>query len=183
MRYLLVLLCLVMAVYAVPKQHFVTKGLPTVGTVFGPAMTAMSYVWKAKINPHTTLEDLVTTNKFSDTVEGMITRMQDSVTDKTVVIKIDPNKVNGKYLEVLQSKAIAPDAIKMVCHYPGELPAVCHKVESSGRYIVKLTYSMVRLLDDSTVFPVVFISHKVCPDKCYWITHPAEIAVVDKSII
>ena len=193
MRCLLALLCLAAAVYAAPKLHqnlqSYPKLLPTVGEIFGPVVTAISvsdtgrlrkdgtvFLWHADADNH--LEE------FFKTVKEMETYIKNSLTNETVVIKIDPYALNGKYLEVLWSKAITPNALKMICHYPSNNPPFCHLKLNSG-HNMKQTYSMARLLDDNTVFPVVFFSHKVCTtgSSCYWVSHPTEIAVVDKSII
>ena len=199
MKCLLALLCLVVAAYAAPKLHqnlqSYPKVLPTVGEIFGPVVTATSvsdtgrlrkdgnvFRWCVDADDH--LEDLVLADQVFETVKEMETYMKNSLTNETVVIKIDPYALNGKYLEVLWSKAITPNALKMICHYPGNNPPFCHLILNSG-HIIKQTYSMVRLLDENTVFPVVFLSHMACTtgSSCYWVSHPTEIAVVDKSII
>ena len=187
MRYLFALLCLVAAVYAAPQQHpSFPKGLPIVGERFGPIMTATAaqYPWALKIDADTQIKDLVSDDQLFDKVQEMEAYMQSRVSNEMAVIKTDPYRLNGKYLEVLKSKAIAPNDLKLICHYPGTMPALCQDIAKTD-HIVKLTYSMVKLQGDNTVFPVVFISHKACPNEssCFWMSHPAEIAVVDKSII
>ena len=132
-----------------------------------------------KINIH--LKTPLSPDEIFNDVKEMETYVRNSLTDDTVVVKIGSNKLEGRYLEVLWSKAIAPRALKMICHYPSKKPFFCH---TPGQ--IKQTYSMVRLVGDhNTVFPIVFLSHKACPtgSPCYWVSHPAELAVVNKSII
>ena len=188
MRYLFALLCLVAAVYAVPNvDPELSKNIntfPTVGEIFGPVNLTrdQGQWWGIDPNSHDIhLQSLTSPDQIFRDVKEMETYVHNSLTDDTAVVKINLNMLKGKYLEVLWSKVIAPRALKMICHCPNEMPFFCH--HPGGQ--VKLTYSMVRLLDDNTVFPIVFHSHKVCPtgSQCYWISHPVELAVVDKSII
>ena len=192
MRYLFVLLCLVAAVYAAPKHSLrLPRVLPMVGDVFGPVVTANSPEDPERLKLHenqlTWFLDIDNGDHLSGkvlkdfkTVQEMESYIRNGMNNETVVIKIDPNRLYGKYLEVLWSKAITNNALKMICHYPGKNPSFCHL---PGQ--IKQTYSMVRLLDDNTVFPAVFLSHKACPTglQCYWVSHPIAVAVVDKSII
>ena len=203
MRYLFALLCLVAAVYAAPNVDpellKIINSFPTVGEIFGPVFLSSSPKYHGKITQEgnqkiwtidiDSLDIHVKTPLSSDQifndVKEMETYIHNSLTDDTAVVKIDSNKLNGRYLEVLWSKVIAQKNLKMVCHYPREKPFFCHSPEQ-----LKLTYSMVRLVGDhNTVFPIVFLSHKACStgrrtgSQCYWITHTVELAVVDKSII
>ena len=199
MRYLFALLCLVVAVYAAPNvDPELLKNVntfPTVGEIFGPVVPTdclrhpgritregNQIWWELDINSlNIHLKTPLSPDQIFRDVKEMETYVHNSLADDAVVIKIDLNMLKGKYLEVLWSKMIVPSALKMICHYPSEKPFFCHH---PGRQ-VKLTYSMVRLLDDNTVFPVVFLNHKACLPWfwCYWISHPVELAVVDKSII
>ena len=199
MRYLFALLCLVAAVYAAPNvDSELLKNIntfPTVGEIFGPVVPTdclrrpgritregNQVWWELDINSlNIHLKTPLSPDQIFRDVKEMETYVHNSLTDDTAVVKINLNMLKGKYLEVLWSKVIAPRALKMICHCPNEMPFFCH--HPGGQ--VKLTYSMVRLLDDNTVFPIVFHSHKVCPtgSQCYWISHPVELAVVDKSII
>ena len=199
MRHLFALLCLVAAVYAAsnadPELSKNINSFPTVGEIFGPLVFSSSPVypgtmttvgnqkiWAIDINSlNIHLKILLSPDQIFNDAKEMETYVHNSLTDDTAVIKVDPYKLNGRYLEVLWSKVIVPRAFKMICHYPREKPFFCHTPEQ-----IKLTYSMVRLVGDhNTVFPIVFLSHKACPKgtKCYWISHPVELAVVDKSII
>ena len=185
MRYLFALLCLVAAVYAVPNvDPELSNTFPTVGEIFGPVNLTrdQGQWWGIDHNSHDIhLQSLTSPDQIFRDVKEMETYVHNSLTDDTAVVKIDLNMLKGKYLEVLWSRMIVQSTLKMICHYPSEKPFFCHH---PGRQ-VKLTYSMVRLLDDNTVFPVVFLNHKACLPWfwCYWISHPVELAVVDKSII
>ena len=199
MRYLFALLCLVAAVCAAPNADpelsKIINSFPTVGEIFGPVFLSSSPKYPGKITQEGNhkiwtididsldihVKTLLSSDQIFDDVKEMETYVRNNLTDDTAVVKIDSNKLNGRYLEVLWSKVIAQKNLKMVCHYPREKPFFCHSPEQ-----LKLTYSMVRLVGDhNTVFPIVFLSHKACPKgtKCYWISHPVELAVVDKSII
>ena len=202
MRYLFALLCIVAAVYAAPNVRLKLSEInpfPTVGKIFGPVVLSSSpkfpggltqigtqYYYEIDIKGTNSLpKSLVLPNQIFNDVKEMRTYVDNSLTDDTAVVEIGPYKLNGRHLEVLRSKAIPPRDLKITCHYPSNRsPPICKDLTYSD-HPIKLTYSMVRLLDDNTVFPVMFISHKVCPEEsfCFWYTHPAEIAVVDKSII
>ena len=100
---------------------------------------------------------------------------ESKVTDNTAVLKLDSPALERKYLEVLSSKVISPDSIKLICHsYMVDTP-FCHRVTNKA----KLVYSTVRLTDDGTVFPVVFFSHKGCKEdsSCFWVTHINEVVI------
>ena len=199
MRYLFALLCLVAAVYAArPQQTKYQNTLPTVGEIFGPVITAISIkdpcavkkidgqnLWTINIDGDTELKGLLSPDQIFKDVKEMKTYVKNHLTDDTVVIEIDPYKLDEKYLEVLWSKAVPLHTVKFICHYPStKNPPVCKNLKYAD-HALKLTYSMVRLLDDSTVFPIVFLSHKACRKNmpCYWLSHPIEIALLDKSII
>ena len=194
MRYLFALLCLAAAVYAAPNAD-IELSFPTVGEIFGPLVFSSSpkYQWTTKkegdqlfwpididsLNIH--IKNLISPDQTFNDAEEMETYVHNSLTDDTAVIKVNSYKLNGRYVEVLWSKVIAQRDLKMVCHYLREKPFFCHTPEQ-----IKLIYSMVRLVGDhNTVFPMTFLSHKACPTRsqCYWISHPVELAVVDKSTI
>ena len=194
MRYLFALLCLAAAVYAAPNVD-PELSFPTVGEIFGPLVFSSSpkyagrltqegnqLLWTIDINSlNIHLKTPISPDQMFRDAKEMETHVRNSLTEDTAVIKVDPYKLNGRYLEVLWSKVVAPRALKMICHYSREEHFLCHTPEQ-----IKLTYSMVRLVGDhNTVFPITFLSHKACPtgSQCYWISHPVELAVVDKSII
>lgn len=107
--------------------------------------------------------------------------MQSKVTNSTAVLKLNPLALEGKYVEVLSSKEISPDSVKLICHTHKVDAPYCHHATD----LDKLQYSMVRLTDDGTVFPVIFFSHKMCKEdsSCYWDTHVNELVIIDKSIV
>ena len=200
MKCLFALLCLVAAVYAArPQQTKSLNTLPTVGEIFGPAITAISIkypctvkkedgqnLWTINVDGDTELKVLLSPDQIFKDVKEMKTYVKNHLTDDTVVIETDPYKLNEKYLEVLWSKAVPLHALKFICHYPStKNPSVCKNLKYTD-HALKLTYSMVRLVGDhNTVFPIVFLSHKACRKNmpCFWFSHPTEIAVLDKSII
>ena len=107
-----------------------------------------------------------------------------SESDDNVVVQIDPAAVEGKYLEVVSSKPISADAVKMMCHRYKTRPAFCHSMATTYHKF-KLMYSMVKDVENGNLFPVVFTSHKGCTrhNKCSWVTHVNEIAVLDKRVV
>ena len=191
-------MCLAVAANAAPNlprglPKFL-KALPTVGEIYGQAATVNAPDhWSVKdnvlyitVDPTTEITMPITPgDQFFTEVKEMKSYIRNSLRDKLAVIEIDPYGLNGKYLEVLRSKAVPSNASKLICHYPSHnTPPFCKNLKVSNLGL-KMTYSMVRLLDDNTVFPIMFISHKAClKDKpCFWFSHPTEIVVVDKSII
>ena len=88
--------------------------------------------------------------------------------------------MEGKYLEVLSSKKISQDSVKLICHGHKLKTPFCH-----AAWPMDLLYSTVRCTDDGTVFPVVFFSHKGCKkdSSCFRITHVNEVVVLDKNIV
>ena len=175
------LLVLVVAgVYGTPHG-----GLPSVGSVWGPVRTHVGIVRSTGHNSFAyLLEGAVThfaiDDAFTSRVE-MYEHIQSKVADDTVVIKVVSPALEGKYLEVLSSKKISPDSIKLICHsYRVNFP-FCHRLTNESR----LLYSTVRRTDDGTVFPVVFFSHKGCKkdSSCFWVTHINEVVLLDKNIV
>ena len=103
------------------------------------------------------------------------------------MVQLDPANLEGKYLEVVSSKVIPADAVKMVCHSYKTRPAFCHGLAKSNTdHNFKVIYSMVRDVDNGNLSPAIFTSHKGCAQDsghCYWLTHVSEIAVLDKRVI
>ena len=192
-------MCLAVAANAAPNlppglPKFL-KALPTVGEIYGPAVTVNAPDhWSMKdnvlyitVDPTTEITMPITPgDQFFTEVKEMKSYVRNSLTDELAVIEIDPYELNGKYLEVLWSKAVPSHASKLICHYPSNTTHPFCKNLKVSNLGLKLTYSMVRLVGDhNTVFPIVFVSHKGCIKDmpCFWFSHPTEIAVLDKSII
>ena len=53
--------------------------------------------------------------------------MQSKVTDDTAVLKLDPLALEGKFVEVLSSKEISPDSVKLICHAHKVEAPYCHR--------------------------------------------------------
>ena len=69
--------------------------------------------------------------------------IQSAITNDDVVVQLDPAALDGKYLEVVSSKTIPSDSVKMVCHsHKTKLP-FCHSLTATNHKF-KLMYSMVR---------------------------------------
>ena len=126
--------------------------------------------------------EIIDSEIFDDSAE-MVEYMQSKMSDETVLLKVDPEEMEGKYVKVLSSKVISPDSIKLICHsYRVDTP-FCHRVVGESER-TKLIYSMVKNTDDGTVRPIVFFSHQACDenDNCFWVTHINQLIVLDKSI-
>ena len=106
--------------------------------------------------------------------------MWSKTSDDTVLLKVDPEEMEEKYVEVLSSKVISPDSIKY--SYQVDTP-FCHRVVGESEK-TKVIYSTVRNANDGTVRPVVFLSHQACDkdDNCFWVTHINQLVVLDKSV-
>lgn len=178
----LTLFVLVAAVYGSPVPH---GGLPDVGSTWGPVRTHVGIVRSTGNHSFVyLLEGGITHFAIDEVFENrmqMYEYVQSKVADDTAVVKLDSSALEGRYFEVLSSKKISPDSIKLICHsYKVNFP-FCHRVTNKA----KLLYSTVRLTDDGTVFPVVFFSHQGCKEdlSCFWVTHVNEVVVLDKNIV
>ena len=178
------LLVLVVAgVYGTPHG-----GLPSVGSVWGPVRTHIGIIRSTANHSHYyILEEgdvirhpIKEYEMFENRME-MYDYMQSKLGDDAAVLKFDSQALEGKYLEVLSSKKISLDSVKLICHSHKMKTPFCHV----SWPIVNLLYSTVRRTDDGTVFPVVFFSHKGCKkdSSCFWITHVNEVVVLDKNIV
>ena len=167
--------------------------LPVVGEVWGPAIIhvgELKYVQNSK-----TLQKSRTgqQDKTADYIKikpseiflnkkNMEKYIQSVVTNDDVVVQLDPVALDGKYLEVVSSKVIPSDSVKMMCHYYETKLPFCHRSAAT-----KLMYSMVR--DDSgNLIPTVFSSHQGCAREngqfnCHWVSHISEIVVLDKRVV
>ena len=177
------LLVLVVAgVYGTPHG-----GLPSVGSVWGPVRAQIGILRSTANHSHYyILEEgdvirrpIKEYEVFENQME-MYDYMQSKVGDDAAVLKLDSQGVEGKYLEVLSSKKISQDSVKLICHGHKLKTPFCH-----AAWPMDLLYSTVRRTDDGTVFPVVFFSHKGCKkdSSCFWVTHVNEVVVLDKNIV
>lgn len=181
--------------YAAPTSKQNSKadaGIPVVGTTWGPLIThagkmrttADGLRHEYYYGQSDALADYILPAEiFSDKYE-MHAYLQSKVDEDSIVVQLEPAVLEGKFVEVLTSKAISPAAIKLVCHSFNTSPAFCHDVVNSS-HRAKLMYSMVKSTDDGNVFPVVFFSHEGCSDSdsCFWVTHVNEVVVLDKSVV
>ena len=187
--------------YAQPRAK-VDSGLPVVGDTWGPLIThagtmrtiatanqVIKHLYRYE-NPQDAdsqsdvlADEILPTEIFSDKYE-MHGYLQSKVGEDSIVVQLEPAILEGKYVEVLTSKAISPAAIKLVCHSFNTSPAFCHDVVNSS-HKAKLMYSMVKSTDSGNVFPVVFFSHEGCSadNSCFWVTHVNEVVVLDKSVV
>ena len=186
---LLVSLSLVLAVagvYGTPVPH---GGLPSVGSVWGPVHIHDGFMrtTDGQILYIYSKTDVIQHNisdfEFFDDSSEMDEYMRSKISDDTALLKVDPEEMEEKYVEVLSSKVISPDSIKLICHsYQVDTP-FCHRVAGESEK-TKVIYSMVRNTDDGTVRPVIFLSHQACDkdDNCFWVTHINQLVVLDKSV-
>lgn len=173
-RYLCLVLYLsaiVSAIFAKKESTLNANGLPIVGETFGPLTTA----W-----PDATIYPEFETFKVKAEMFG---RLKLEATENSVMVKIDPSVLEGKYVEVLTSKAIASDEVKLVCHSYMVDPAFCHTLAGSAE--VKATYSTVKPVGGENLIPVVFFNHRVCDtsNSCGWFTHVSEYVLLNKSVV
>ena len=147
-----------------------SNGLPVVGDRW-----AVSFLWPKLGYPAEEFQSKAEMNSY----------LQSHLTDDSVVINADPVTQDGKYVEVLSSKAISSNAVKMVCHYYETKPAMCHSlVKTDEAPETKFLYSTVKKIDDGSAFPVLIASHKVClGNECSWEAHTNEVVVLDKNVI
>ena len=109
------------------------------------------------------------------------------LTDDDVVIQINPATFEGKFVEVLSTKALPNIGMKLSCHSHRTMPTFCHDwVHSTHK--TRFMYSMVRHTENGYLFPVIFASHQGCSHhddqlKCYWDTHMTEMIILDKNIV
>ena len=175
--------------------------LPIVGEVWGPVVIhagELKYVQNAKGMRHLylypsltgqqdTIADYIKPSEIFSNRKQMKKYIQSAITDDDVVVQLNPAALNGKYLEVISSKVIPSDSIKMMCHsYKSKLPFCHNMVATNHKY--KLMYSMVRDVDNGNLFPTVFASHQGCAREndqlnCYWVSHVNEIVILDKRVI
>ena len=163
------------AVYGIPAK----STIPSVGSVWGPILSNVE-IRDSKGNIVQDDEVLL----FFDPME-MYQYAQSVVTNDSVVLSTDLAALEGKYVEVLSSKIISPDAIKLVCHNDKQSSSMCHgkwPYLPFDTFKSKVIYSMVKNMDDGTIFPLLFISHQSC-EQCSWVTHINELTVLEKSII
>ena len=174
------------------------SGLPVMGDIWGAAITHVGEMKYTQIRyqhryyyPSQGKEDVLVDYVLASVIfwnkRDMYRHIKSVVTDDSVVIQLDPAALEGKYLEVLSSKVISADAIKMTCHSYKTMPAFCHNLADTNHKF-KLMYSMVRDIDNGNLFSTVFVSHQGCTRdndqlKCYWVTHVNEIIVLDKSCL
>ena len=203
---LLLLTILVTAASGIPfKSAYVSTndptggGLPIVGDIWGPVITHAGvmietdggrkhrYLYSSQGKEDIIADSILPTEIFQKKGD-MYRHIKSMLTDDFVVVQIDPAALEGKFLEVLSSKVIPADAVKIVCHSFKTTPAFCHNLENTNHEF-KLIYSMVRDTDNGKVFPTVFASHQGCARdnnrqlKCYWVSHVNEIIVLDKRVI
>ena len=176
------------SVWAAPQK---SVEIPAVGDVFGPMVIEFMdgllwrvndhYLWR--ITPDDVLVDVISADKVFDDKEEMYKYALNHPIINSVAVRIDSNELEGKYVEILSMKRLSGDDVHMVCHdYPGA-QNFCHDDNNSG-HESKYAYAVVKRMDDNTIFPVVFFSHKVCNKvTCYWVTHLSPIAVISKSAI
>ena len=172
--YLPVAFFLIVSVSAISARAVDTSnGLPVVGDRFAvsfrcPQSVRLVYTWE----------------EFQSKAE-MNSYLQSKLTDDSVVINVDPVTLDGKYVEVLSSKAISSNAVKMVCHSYNTKPAMCHPlVKTDEAPESRFLYSTVKKIDDGSAFPVLIASHKVClGNECSWEVHTNEVVVLDKNVI
>ena len=186
-RLLVPLSLLVLAAAAVYGTRVPHGEIPDVGSEWGPVRTHVGLI-RSKDNLRfyyleegDVIQHGISQSEIFENPMEMYEYMQSKVTDDTAVLKLDSPALEGKYLEVLSSKVISPDSIKLICHsYMVDTP-FCHRVTNKA----KLVYSTVRLTDDGTVFPVVFFSHKGCKEdsSCFWVTHINEVIILDKNVV
>ena len=175
--------------------------LPIVGEVWGPVVIhagELKYVENAKTLRHLyiypsrtgeqdTIADYIKPSEIFSNKKNMEEYIRSAITNDDVVVQLDPAALDGKYLEVVSSKVIPSDSVKMFCHsYKSKLP-FCHSLAATN-HKYKLMYSMVRDVDDGNLFPTVFASHQGCARKngqlnCYWVSHVNEIVVLDKRVV
>ena len=180
------LVLVVAGVYGTPVPH---GGVPSVGSEWGPVRIHVGYLRTIDgqhlyiySNTDVIHHDISDSQIFDDSSK-MEEYMRSKISDDTVLLKVDPEEMEEKYVEVLSSKVISPDSIKLVCHsYQVDTP-FCHRVAGESEK-TKVIYSMVRNTDDGTVRPVIFFSHQACDknDNCFWVTHINQLVVLDKSV-
>ena len=186
------------------KQDLVSKkdvsDLPVVGEVWGPVVIhigELKFLQNSKTlqkhrdyNP--THKDqqgttdnyiILKKNEVFLTKKNMYEYIQSVLTNDEVVVQFDPVALDGKYVEIVSSKAIPSDSVKLMCHYHKKKLPFCHSSAAN-----KLMYSMVRDVDNGNLFPVVFASHHGCERengqlKCHWISHISELVVLDKRVV
>ena len=62
------------------------------------------------------IADYIKPSEILSNKNNMEKCIQSAVTNDDVVVQLDPTALDGKYLEVVSSKAIPSDSVKMVCH-------------------------------------------------------------------
>ena len=179
---------------------------PVVGEVWGPVIVHAgvmktvhvqnsntiqslrpTYYYPSRTGQQDVIADYIQPSEIFSNKKNMEKYIQSAVTNDDVVVQLDAAALDGKYLEVVSSKVIPSDSIKMVCHsYKTELP-FCHNLVATNHKF-KLMYSMVRSVNNGNLFPTVFVSHQGCAREngrlnCYWISHVNEIVVLDKGVL
>lgn len=120
--------------------------------------------------------------------DKMLSYIQGKMSNDDVMVGIDPEKMQeleGTYVEVLTSRPLSCDSIKMNCHSFGLKQAYCHS-ECSERS--SSAYSLVREAKTGNVLPAVFSGHYVCEQEgegrgCFWLIHMDELVVLPKRLI
>lgn len=177
-----------------------TRGLPVVGDVWGPVITHAGrmkfdtqhryrhrYYYPSSTGKQDILVDYILPSDIFWNKKDMYGHIKAAVTGEDVVVELDPAALEGKYLEIVSSKVIPANAVKMVCHSYKTKPFFCHKLAAT-QHKFKLMYSMVRDVDNGILFPAVFASHQGCAGEkdqpeCYWVTHVNEILILDKRVV
>ena len=198
------------AVSGIPLEpvHLSTNdpsGLPAVGDIWGPVITHAGVMKDTMYGllheygypcPSTgpkgtrqedVLVDYILPTEIFQNVQDMYKYIKSEVSNDFVVLQLDPAALEGKFLEVMSSKVIPLESVKMVCHSYKTKPAFCHDLADTS-HKVRLMYSMVRDTDSGYLFPTLFASHQGCAREnnqleCYWVTHVNEIVVLDKRVV
>ena len=191
MKYKLIaisVIALATAVYGGPVLK-ASRGIPSVGDTWGPAIVHAATVnitengsfYVVSFNDH--IKDFINPSEIFQSKRDTYSYLQSKVTSDSVIVKLDPAALEGKYLEVITSKVISPKAIKLVCHSYKVDPAFCHTMLHTA-HKSKMMYSIVKDVEDGNVYPVVFFSHQGCDkNKCIWFTHINEVVVLDKTVV
>ncbi|CAB4011772.1 Hypothetical predicted protein [Paramuricea clavata] len=180
----------------------VSGGLPVAGEVWGPVIThagkmrntkrglAHKYAYSTP-RKEDVLVDYILPSEIFQNEDEMYAHVQSVVKDEDVVIQSNPAVLEGKYLEILTTKTLPSDKVKITCHSYKTKPAFCHRINDDHKgtqHKAKMMYSMVKETSSGKTFPCVFFSHQGCTEKnnedsCYWVTHINEVVIIHKYFI
>ena len=191
-------------VAALPKQQYGTTvhasgGLPVAGEVWGPVITHVGTMQDTqdglmhkysygKAGRQDVLVDYILTSDIFDTAEEMYGHVNSVTEEGHVVVQANPAALEGKFLEILTTKVVPKESVKITCHSYMTKPAFCHRLGFGGAHRSKMMYSLVKEMESGKVFPTVFFGHEGCSeenndDSCYWVSHINEVVILDKSLI